>query len=146
MSKTNSKNIRVFPDWFGIDTKSKTIELAICDKLYLTLTDNKHVWSSDKSGFWAEQGAPYFKHLCDNGKYFNYPTQISKDFKINDNQIIKIDKIHIGRVNGSESRRLADEELDPHYLKLAKEDLAEHSPEIPFDWEFLKQEVDGEVL
>lgn len=147
MPKANSKNIRVFTDWFGIDTKSKLKELEVCESLYSTLTEPGVEWSSDRTGFWVEEGNSYYRHRCDNAKYFNYPVPVSKDFKINDNMIVKIDKIYIGRVQGSESKRLADEQLDPYYLKLAQEDLAANPiKEEKFDWDHLKQEVDGEVL
>ena len=147
MAKSNSKNIRVFQDWFGIDNKSKALELETCEKLYSTLTDNKWEWSSDKSGFWVEEGGLYYRHRFSNGKYFNYPVPSEKDFKINGNEIIKIDKIHIGRVQGSESKRQSDEQIDPYYTKLAREDVsANPTNEEQVDWEFLKQQIDGEVL
>lgn len=144
MAKSNSKNTRVFIDWFGIDSKSKLAEIDACQKLYSLIEENKWEWSSDKTGFWVESGGEFFKHVCSNGKYFNYPIEV-KNFDINDVKIVKINKQHIGKILGSEAQRGVSETVDPYYMRLAEKDLQENPRhEEGFDWDHLKQEMEKE--
>jgi hypothetical protein len=144
MAKSNSKNIRVFIDWFGIDSKSKIAEMEACKNLHSLISEDSWEWVSDKSGFWVESGGFYFKHHCSNGKFFNYPIEV-KNFDINDVKIVKITKQGIGKVLGSEAQRGVSAEVDPYYFKLAEKDLQENpTNEAGFDWEHLKQEMEKE--
>lgn len=140
--KANSKNIRVFPDWFGIDSKSKRKELEVCNQLFDIIKDNTWEWSSDKGGFWVEERNFYYKHICDNDKFFNYPIQIPV---IDGCKVIKTEKKYVGKIAGNEAKRTTSEELDQYYVDAALKDVKENPiKEDGFDWEHVKQTMESE--
>lgn len=149
MPKTNSKNIRIFKGWFGIDNKSMQKELGLCELLYINYPHTCEQ-SSDKTGFWVEQNNCYYKYKCDNGQYFNYPVEIDRDLIIDDSKIIKIDRIYIGKIVGSAQKHSEApveqySENDARLYELAKQDLAEHPvKEEKFDWQHIKTVMDKE--
>lgn len=144
MPKSNSKNIRVFKDWFGNDLKSRLKEVDICNKLFDIIQKNEWEWSSDKGGFWIEEKNFYYKHICDNEKYFNYPIEL-KDYCLEDCKVIKIEKSYVGKIAGNEAKRTVSEQLDKYYVDAAKKDLQEHPiKEEKFDWQHIKDTMESE--
>lgn len=151
MTRSNARNIRIFNDWFGIDNKSIQEESSLCELLY-NKYPHEYGLAPDKTGFWVEQKNFYYRHKCNNGKYFNYPIEISKDFSIGDSKIIKIDRIYIGKIAGAAQQKDLsslnddDPQRDAHLLKMAEEDLAKNPlKEHGFDWEHLKTSMEGEA-
>jgi len=144
MPKSNAKNIRVFIDWFGNDLKSKQKEVELCQKLFDKIKDNALEWSSDKGGFWIEERNHYYKNICENGKFLNYPIEL-KDEEIDGSKVIKTQRCWIGKISGNEVKRTVASELDPYYVDAAQKDLKEHPiKEEGFDWGHIKQTLENE--
>ncbi len=158
MAKSNSKNIRVFPDWFGIDNKSIREHQAFCEFLYNKIQPNNWEWSSDKSCFWLEEKSCYYTYYLDDGsktpKQFNLPVKIeSIVLEISENTVTElkpgsigvkgIGKMTIGKIHGSEAQRTYSGEVDPFYFEQAKQELQENPiPQAGFDWDVVKQAVE----
>ena len=140
MSSSNSQNIRIFIGWFGIDSKSKKLEIELATSLRVAFPFDGVSWSEDNTSFWIPEKTIYYKHFCSNGLYFNYPLKINEISGKNDIIILRSEAIRVGKVRGSEER-IQDSDWT-YYQELAKQDLKEHPvQEEKFDWDLVKREV-----
>jgi len=165
MAKTNSRNVRVFPDWFSkIDNKSAREHQALCEFLYNKIDPNTWEWSSDKTCFWVGEKSSYYKYVLDDGRWlaprsatpreFYLPVLLdditidiapesSTGFPSGNYSVKSTSSVNLGKINGSEAQRTYSGELDPHYAELARQELAANPiPEDNFDWDLVKEAME----
>ena len=141
MAKSNSQNIKVFPEWFDIDLDSFEREIMLCGKLFALIENNKWEWNSDKNGFWIEERSGYFRQHSSNDKIVNFQI-VLKEIPGLDVEINSIDPVPVGRVIGADAKRFSKGAIHPHLLKQARQDVLDNPiQEQGFDWDVLRESL-----
>ena len=142
-----SKNLKVFGNWFAMDSLSQDQETALCLKMGQAAGDPKGWdWGSDQKSFWLPERSHYYTHRCDTcKKSFNYPVEISAcpvcDSKISSKSV------WLGRIEPPSEKEWSNSMnkipvADPGLLQRAQEELAENPvKEEGFDWQHLRDNL-----
>jgi len=165
MAKTNSRNVRVFPDWFSkIDNRSIREHRDLCEFLYNKVDSHECEWSADKTSFWVSEKTSYYKYVLDDGRWlaptgtpareFYLPEKLKEitinigvdsatGFPAGEYEVKEISEVVLGKIHGSEAQRTYSAEISPHYAEMAKKDLAENPiPQDNFDWDLVKEAME----
>lgn len=143
-----SKSIRVFNQWFAMDSKSQLREGDICSDMAGKITSNDGwEWDSEKKCFWLKEKNVYYNHACETcKKNFNYPVSVEVCPVCSD-KVSKCKAVWVGRVEPPSEREWDNSqnkrgEVDPTLVQRAKEDLAKNPvKEEGFDWQHLRDNI-----